>query len=109
MNKFIPRLIVHTSRFVCMLVFAASQALASASPTETVMELIEGSGEISSSSTGDKMEAWQMIAQVENHYAEPAAPLGSELARQVQLLMQQQPDLHQEQAIDLIYERAQQQ
>lgn len=88
------------------LAFGSNLGWASASPTDTVMELTEGTGEISSSSTNDKMEARQIIADAERYYADPAAPMGNELMQQVQLLKQQHPEFSTVQAVDFIYERA---
>jgi len=92
---------------VLALALPASQTFASASPTETVMEFTEGSGEITSSSTGDdKMEVRQVVAEAEQYYADTAAPMGSELSQQVRQLKQQRPGLSTGQAVDFIYERA---
>lgn len=89
-----------------ILLMPAAESLASASPTETVMELTEGTGEVTSSSTSDKLEARQLAAQAETYYADPAAPMGSELQQQVKQLLQDRPGLSTSEAVDFIYERA---
>lgn len=92
---------------VLALASPVSRSFASASPTETVMEMTEGTGEISSSTSGDdKMEARQIVADAEHYYADPAAPMGSELAQQVKELKQLKPEFSTGQAVDFIYERA---
>lgn len=88
------------------LMLPVAEGLASASPTETVMEMTEGTGEISSSSTEDKLEARQLLAQAENHYADMSAPLGEELQQQVDQLKQRRPGITTTEAVDFIYERA---
>lgn len=90
----------------CALLLPAAEGLASASPTETVMEMTEGTGEISSSSTEDRLEARQLVVQAENHYADMSAPLGSELLQQVNQLKQRHPGITTTEAVDFIYERA---
>lgn len=89
-----------------LLALASAQVNASASPTETVMEFTEGSGEMTSSSTDDKMEARQLVAEAEQYYADPATPMGNELAQQVEQLRRERPQLTVDQAVDFIYERA---
>lgn len=89
-----------------VLLLPAVESMASASPTETVMEMTEGTGEITSSSTSDKLEAHQLAAQAENYYADPTAAIGSELQQQVKQLQQQHPELSTGEAVDFIYERA---
>lgn len=89
-----------------ILLLPAVEGMASASPTETVMELTEGTGEITSSSTSDRLEAQQLAAQAENYYADPTAAIGSELQQQVEQLQQQRPGLSTGEAVDFIYERA---
>lgn len=86
----------------------SQQVFASASPTETLMELTEGTGEISSSSSGDeKMQARQLRADAEIYYADSAALMSNELSRQVERLQKQHPEFSTEQAVDFIYERLQ--
>ena len=87
--------------------FFSAQVFASASPTETVMELFEGTGEIASSSTGDKMEARQVAAEAEYYYAQPHLPLGESLFRQVESMKRAHPELTKEQIIDIVYKQAQ--
>ena len=89
-----------------ILALSSSQVLASASPTETVMELTEGTSEISSTSTDDKMEARQLVADAELYYADPAAPMGDELIQHVQQLKQKHPNFSTGNAVDFIYQRA---
>lgn len=95
--------ILRMATFIGLFLFIQSQVWASASPTETVLELTEGFSEITSSTTGDKLQARQVLAQAEMYYADPKAPLGTELALSVKTLQKQQPGLSIAEAVDIIY------
>lgn len=73
----------------------------------SLKDLADSSSDGTSSSTDDKMQARQLLADAELYYADPGAAIGNELSLQIVQLKKQHPEFSTEQAVDFIYERLQ--
>lgn len=87
-----------------LMLLLGQTAYATSSASDTVSEFTDKLGDITSSSTSDdKTEVRQLVIEAENYYANPALPMGVELAKSVDQLKRNQPGISTDEAVDSIY------